>query len=114
MSYKLKASDMAPPTNPDAGAWFFALVGGVAGLILASKLMAAIGFHLVVVYWGVAFNIGNLATFVVIVAGVVLLGVPGHRLGHHLIDKRLAPKVKQTVLDAADEAAKRPRRRGRW
>lgn len=109
MSYKLKASDIAPPTNPDAGAWFFALVAGVVGLVLASKLAVALGIHLVLVFWSVPFNIGNLATFVVIVVGVVLLGVPGYYLG-----KRLAPKVEKTIMDVADEAAKRPRRRGRW
>ena len=114
MSYKLKTKDFAPPTNSDGGAWLCAIILGMAGLVLAYKIANAAGLHLVVAqHWGIVFRIGALATFVVVVVGVLLLGVPGYFLGG-LIDKRLAPRVEQTILNAADEAARHPRRGGKW
>ncbi len=113
MSHKLKVSDMAPPTNPDAGAWFCAMVGGMAGLVLAYKVTVAIGFNLTVHWMGLPVSISGLVNFVIVVTGIILIGAQCYYLGS-LIDKRLVPRVEQAILDAADKAAKHPQHGGKW
>jgi uncharacterized membrane protein YfcA len=101
MSYKLKSTDMATPIKDDRATNLGILFGTLSGAGL--------------VYWRLAMisQYHGMVIVLSVTVGVFIGAGIGAFLGH-LIDKRFSSKVRRTILDAADYAAKHPRRGGKW